>query len=124
MMDGWASQAIEVGRKWDAVRMPLATGLSLYAHLAADDDTRDCLGPIAACTQSEVTYWLIPTGSTDTWPSGCRLLTRGSWIVLPGPMVHPHWAAWLHQPHTPGQLTGAVWLAAALNNHLALEAQL
>lgn len=122
MMDSWASQAIAAGWTWDAVRMPLDTGRSLHAHLAAAADTRDRLGPIAECTQSGVTYWLITTGSTDTWPPGCRLLTRGSWIVLPGPYVHAHWARWLHKPDSPKRLTGATWLAAALHDHHAPEA--
>ena len=110
------------GYEWDAVRIPLAVGMDLWMGLVADPDTHERLGPGAVSDRSRATYWLIPTGSTDTWPGGCRLLTRGAWLVLPGPQVHPGWARWLHRPGTCGRLTGAVWLAAALNGHLRLEA--
>lgn len=119
---GWAPRTTEAGRDWDAVRMPVADGEALWLHLIINPDTHDRLGPVVISDRSQATYWLIPTGSTDTWPDRCRLLTRGSHLLLPGPDAHPRNARWLHQPHTPGRLTGAVWLAAALNDHLTLEA--
>jgi len=114
----------EAGRGWDAVRMPLADGESLWLRLVSDPETHDRPGPIVLSDRSQATYWLIPAGSSDTWPDKCRLLTRGSHLLLPGPHAHPYSSRWLHQPHSPGRLTGAVWLAAALNDHLALETQL
>ena len=120
----WAPRTTEVGVGWDAVRIPVADGESLCLHLIADPDAHDRLGPVVISERSQATYWLIPTNSSDNWPDRCRLLTRGSHLLLPGPRAHPRNARWLHQPDTPGRLTGAVWLAAALNDHLALETQL
>ena len=125
MMAPWALATTDAGDRWDAIRIPLTSGVSLHHHLCASPDTLDRLGPIVISTRSEATYWLITTGTQpEGWPVGCRLLTRGSALVLPSHRTDPYNAAWLHQPHTPGQLSGAVWLAAALNDHLALETQL
>ena len=61
---------------------------------------------------------LITTGSPqESWPTGYRLLTRHSWIALPGLGLSLSYARWLHIPTEQGQLTGAVWLAAALDAH-------
>ena len=121
-MIGSLPTATEAGIAWDAVRMPADLGVALHKHLCHNPDTQDRLGLIVLSERSEATYWLIPTGSTPTWPRGCRLLTRHSSLLLPGLRVHPSSARWLHEPTAPGQLTGAVWLAAAIADHNALEA--
>ena len=123
-MNGWAPPTVAAGVGWDAVRIPVGVGVALWMGLVADGDTHDRLGSIVVSERSQATYWLIPTGSRGSWPDGCRLLTRGSHLLLPGPHAHPRNARWLHQPHVPGQLTGAVWLAAALNDHFTPEAQM
>ena len=117
----WTPPTTEAGRGWDAVRIPLDIAEPLRLWLIADLEAHDRLGPIVVSDRSQATYWLIPTGSAGTWPDGCRLLTRGSHLLLPGPHAHPRNARWLHQPHVSGQLTGAVWLAAALNDHFILK---
>ena len=125
MMAPWALATTDAGIRWDAMRIPITSGVSLHHRLSADSDTLDALGPIVISARSGATYWLITTGTQhDAWPVACRLLTRGSALVLPSYRIDPYNAAWLHQPDTPGRLTGAVWLAAALNDHLALETQL
>jgi len=115
---GWAPQTAAVGVGWDAVRIPVGVGMALWKRLVADGDTHDRVGPVVVSERSRAVYWLIPTGSSSSWPDGCRLLACGSHLLLPGPHAHPRDARWLHQPHISGQLTGAVWLAAALNDHL------
>ena len=64
--------------------------------------------------------WLLRPGSTDDYPDGCRLLAPGTWLPLPHPQHTAHSLAWLHLPDSD-VLTSPAWLAAALNNHLALE---
>jgi hypothetical protein len=118
---GWAPPTTAVGVHWDAVRIPLADGEQLWLRLITAPEAHNRLGPVVISERSQATYWLIPTNSSDHWPDRCRLLTRGSHLLLPGPRAHPRNARWLHQPHSPGQLTGAVWLATALNDHLALK---
>ena len=113
----------DVGVGWDAVRIPIARGLGLHRRLCQRPETYGRLGPVVASQRSDATYWLITTGSLPgDWPSGCRLLTSGSAIVLPHYSIPATWSRWLNQPTEPGHLTGAVWLAAALNDQLALEA--
>jgi hypothetical protein len=110
------SQTVAAGEHWDALRIPATHGLPLLRWLASDPEDRQHLGPVAYSRRSAMTYWLIPTGTTpEAWPTDCRLLTRGSWIALPGAGLDPASATWLHQPDNPAQLTGAVWLAAALD---------
>ena len=121
----WTLATTDAGEQWDAVRLPLDFGTALYERLSADPDLLAMLGPVVASARSDATYWLITTGTApDAWPAGCRLLTSGSALVLPDDLTDPHCARWLHQPVEPGRLTGAVWLAAALNQDLAaMEAQ-
>ena len=114
----------DAGIGWDAVRIPLDRGLELHRRLSRHADACGRLGPVVASARSQQTYWLITTGTThDAWPSGCRLLTHGSTIVLPHAVVPADWSRWLHRPADLDHLTSAVWLAAALN-HPALEATL
>ena len=114
----------DVGVTWDALRIPLATGLALHYRLCSRPEVYGHLGPVAASDRSDATYWLITTGSTaDDWPDGCRLLARGSAIVLPHPVIPADHARWLTRPSHPVHLTDAGWLAAALT-HPALEASL
>jgi hypothetical protein len=110
------------GHDWDALRIPSALGVCLWRKLASDPGTRGRLGPIVVSERSQATYWFIPTGTSDTaWPRYARLLTRGSWLLLPGQTADPRCARWLHQLDRPGQFTEAVWLAAALRHHTAQE---
>jgi hypothetical protein len=112
----------DAGIGWDALRIPLARGLALHRRLCCHPDTYRRLGPVVASERSDATYWLITRGSTaNAWPSGCRLLTRGSAIVLPHRLIRPDHSRWLTRPEDPDRLTGAVWLAAVLT-HPALEA--
>ena len=107
----------DAGIGWDAVRIPLNRGLDLHHRLSRHADVCGRLGPVVASERSRQTYWLITTGTKPSaWPSGCRLLTRGSTIVLPHPLVPADWSRWLHRSADPDHLTGAVWLAAALTN--------
>jgi hypothetical protein len=109
------SATVEAGHAWDALRIPEPWGGTLYDVLAAHEGDRVRLGGVILSTRSGCTYWLIPTGSApEQWPDGCRLLTRGSWVTLPARGINRASAHWLHHPH-PQQLTGAVWLAAALD---------
>jgi len=106
----------DAGLSWDALRIPLSPGLELHRRLASRPDTYGRLGPVVASQRSDATYWLITTGTTpDAWPSGCRLLTTGSAIVLPHYSIPATWSRWLNRPDNPDHLTGAVWLATALN---------
>jgi len=115
-MSAW-DQAVDAGIDWDAVRIPTGQGVPLLARLTADAETRAHLGPVVISDRSLVTYWPITTGTSPAhWPTGVRLLTRGTSIVLPGLGIDPYLARWLHRPHLPGQLTGATWLAAALTH--------
>ena len=124
-MSPWTVATTDAGERWDALRLPLDRGIALYEHLAADPDLLAALGPVVASARSDATYWLITTGTQPgAWPNDCRLLSRGSALVLPDDRTDPHNARWLHRPAEPGRLTGAVWLAAALNDHLTLEASM
>lgn len=116
-MSIWGVEASPAGVDWDAIRIPDATGLTLYGQLTADPDTADRLGPVVLSARSQATYWLVTAGSGHGgWPPSCRLLGRGSMLLLPEPGVDARCARWLHQPTTPGRLTGAVWLADALHH--------
>jgi hypothetical protein len=109
---------VEAGHAWDALRIPEPHGSELYERLASDAADRLRLGPIVLSTRSGCTYWLIATGSPqESWPAGCRLLARHSWIALPGLGLSSSYARWLHLPAEQGRLTGAVWLAGALDVH-------
>jgi hypothetical protein len=120
-MTDWPVVTTEAGVSWDAVRIPLDASDALYRRLV-DLDARHRLGPIVASARSQVAYWLIPTGASATWPPSCRLLTRGSSLVMPTDTRDPSCARWLHYPDEPDRLTGAAWLAKALAVYLALEA--
>ena len=105
----------ECGARWDVLRIPAERGLPLFAWLTADDEDRRHIGPIAHSARSGQTYWLIPIGTVhEVWPTDCRLLSTGCWVALPSIGLDARSASWLHQPDDSTQLTGAVWLAAAL----------
>lgn len=107
---------VAVGGAWDVLRIPDARGLPLFAWLSADPEDRQRLGPVVHSRRSAVTYWLIPTGTVpEAWPADCRLLSRGSWVSLPSYGLDDRSARWLHLPDDDTQLTGATWLAAALD---------
>jgi hypothetical protein len=114
-LDGVAST--EVGHGWDVAKLPDGPGVALYFRLMRDHANRARLGRIVLSAWSATTYWLIPTGTSPAaWPRGCRILSRGSWIVLPDTTVHISAAWWLHHPAGGPALTGATWLAQAIND--------
>ncbi|MEZ0089909.1 hypothetical protein [Streptacidiphilus sp. EB129] len=114
-------EPVEAGVLWDVVAIPARRGLRLFEWLAADYP--DQLGPVAHSARSWQTYWLVTFGTfPQEWPQGCRLLGLGSWVTLPQLGLDAHSACWLRRPDadldaTTLTLTGAVWLAAALDTH-------
>ncbi|WP_152646242.1 hypothetical protein [Streptacidiphilus albus] len=107
---------LAAGYGWDAVRTPEALGLAAAKRLLGSAITRNRLGPVLHSHRSGVLYWIVRTGSTSHYPTGCQLLRRGDWIAAPGDhALHPDIVRWLHLPE-PGVLTSAVWLAAALHD--------
>jgi hypothetical protein len=108
----WDVTTTPAGQNWDAVRIPQAFGVALCKRLTGNPDWLPRLGPVVLSELSEATYWLIPTGTRPAdWPEPCRLLSTGTWIVLPEDSPGPRGARWLHRPD---QLTAAVWLTRAL----------
>ncbi|MEZ0092471.1 hypothetical protein [Streptacidiphilus sp. EB129] len=112
-------EMIRIGDAWHIVAIPATRGRPLFDTLAAEGRHR--LGPVAYSASSGQTYWLIRAGRQYyTWPRGCRLLTAGVWVTLPALGVSTRLATWLQPPtadlyDTDLHLTGATWLAAALD---------
>lgn len=115
---------VEAGVHWDAVAVGQELGLAVLALL--DQETRSQPGPVIWDTRSFRCYFLVPP---DTLSAAGplfegRLLSRGTWVAVPGlDLVDPIGVCWLAPPapNAPEGLVDPLRLTAAL--HHAATAQ-
>jgi hypothetical protein len=75
---GPAVRMLPAGEWWDAVRVPLATGLRILEHLG----TRT--GAVIEDGYGGVLYWLVPPGAADTWDvPAAHILGPGCHVAVP-----------------------------------------
>ena len=110
---------VAAGTDWDAVAVPQTPGLAVLAMLAAMPGTPS--GPVIWATTSNRhprLYFLVtPHCGVDLRGTPGRLLTSGSFVVVPGAgLVDPPGVYWLVPPHPdrPDELTDPEVLAALL----------
>lgn len=104
------------GVLWDVVRTPLGIGSAVLGRLLADEHDSALVGPVLCDSTNSWIYWLVSPGADDVWPDSARFLGAGGWVVAPAHTFLPtRSACWLHLPDDP-IVSGAAWLAAALND--------
>ncbi|WP_151478134.1 hypothetical protein [Streptomyces albicerus] len=73
-------RTLPAGEWWDAVRVPLATGVRILDHLGPRTGAviEDGFGG------SGILYWLIPPGAAETWHlPPAQILGPGSHVAIP-----------------------------------------
>lgn len=110
-------RTIQAGTWWDAIVLPQGLGLDALEILDAATGRKpgpviwDPLGP------RERLYFLVPTGTAESWEGPGEPLGRTTFVVVPGvsalepPM--PHWLC-PPDPDAPNALVDPLALAAIL----------
>ncbi|MEO3755542.1 hypothetical protein [Streptomyces sp. B6B3] len=103
LLPGWMPPrggTVIAGRDWDGVGVALPFGAQVLVLLGGRS------GPCFGARDGAVIVWLVPVGSADGWPGGCRLIRGGEPLALPPP------EQWLRPPRRG--LTDPSALRAAL----------
>lgn len=103
---------LELGDGWDALRAPATLGSLALARLREEDEQ---LGPVLYDAPGQQLYFALPLGSGAYWHTlPVRLLSAGSWLVVPDPYRAEVWfGGWCELPED-GTLTDPDALCRAL----------
>ncbi|MBQ0853417.1 hypothetical protein ACFU9Y_01365 [Streptomyces sp. NPDC057621] len=108
-------RTLPAGQWWDAVRVPLATGMRILDHLGPRT------GAVIEDGYGGVLYWLVPPGEAATWDvPPARILGQGSHVAVPP--RHRTYAPGLHwrvPPTRTRHWTDPAHLHAALRRALS-----
>ncbi|MFJ4185478.1 hypothetical protein [Kitasatospora sp. NPDC089509] len=109
--------AVEGGTIWDAVATGQKLGLEALSILEGETARRP--GPVIwDARRKPRIYFLVPPGSTiAVEPFGCRLLSLGDYVAVPGALaiqpLGPHWLV-PPDPADPERLVDPLLLASAI----------
>lgn len=103
---------LDLGQGWDALRVPAALGTPALAWFR---DEGERLGPVLHDVPGQRFYFALPLGSDSHWDRlPVRLLSVGSWLVVPDPHRAEAWfGGWCELPDD-GTLTDPDVLRSAL----------
>lgn len=111
----WLPRAFAAGEDWDAVRVTGVLAPLVLATMMLRTQSQP--GPVVIDAQMDAHYWLIPHPGGHRWDfAGVRLLSRGSWVVLPALARPGRRVRWLARPDDPFHLADPATLHATLTD--------